>query len=68
MSIFSPPVCTVPRIELNDLMVGRFLYCRGLCHLGVRVYFSAIFSLKNPTRTVLDCNLCILQQESAIGS
>ena len=68
MSIFSPPVCTVPRIELNDLMVGTFLYCRGLYHSGFRVYLSAIFSLKNPTHTVLDCSLYILQQETAIGS
>ena len=68
MSIFSPPLCTVPRIKLNDLMVGTFLYCRGMYHSRFRVYLSAIFSLKNPTRIVLDCSLCILQQETAIGS
>ena len=68
MSIFSPPLCTVPQIELNDLMVGTFLYCRGLCHPGFRVYLFAIFSLQNSTHTVFDCTLCILQQETAIGS
>ena len=68
MSIFSPPLCTVPRIELNKLMVGTFLYCRGLCHSGFRVYLSAIFCLQNSTRQVFDCSLCILQQETAIGS
>ena len=68
MSILTPPLGTVPRIELNDLMVGTFLYCKGLCHSGFRVYLSTIFSLKNPTRTVLDCSLCILQQETTIAS
>ena len=68
MSIFSTPLCTVPRIELNDLMVGTFLDCRCLCHSGFKVYLSAIFSLQNSTRTVLDCSLCILQEETARGS
>ena len=68
MSIFSPPLCTVPRIELNELMVGIFLFCRGLCHSGFRVYLSAIFCLQNSTRPVFNCNLCILQQETAIDS
>ena len=68
MSIFSPSLCTVPRIELNELMVGTFLYCRGLCHSGFRVYLSAIFCLQNSTRLVFDRSLCILQQETAIGS
>ena len=68
MSIFSPPLCTVSPIELNDLMVGTFLYCRGLYLSGFRVYLFAIFSLKNSTRTILDCSLCILQQEIVIGS
>ena len=60
MSVFSPPLCTVARIELNELLVGTFLYCSGLCHTGFRVYLSAIFSSKNPTRTALDCSLGIL--------
>ena len=68
MSIFSPPFCSVSQIELNNLLVGTFLYCRGLCHSGFRVYLSAIFSLQNSTRTVFDCTLCILQQETPIGS
>ena len=29
MSIFSPPLGTVPRIELNDLMVGTFCIARA---------------------------------------
>ena len=68
MSIFSPLVCTVPRIELNDLMVGTFLYCKGFCHSRFRVYLSAIFSLQNSTHSLFDCSLCILQEETAIGS
>ena len=68
MSIFSPLLCTVPRIELNELMVGTFLYCTGLCHSRFRVYLSAIFCLQNSTCPVLDCSLCIRQQEIAIGS
>ena len=68
MSIFSPPLCTIPRIELNELMVGTFLYCRGLGHSGFRVYLSAIFCLQNSTCPVFDCSLCILQQETAIDS
>ena len=68
MSIFSPPLCTAPRIKLNELKVGTFLYCRDLCHSVFRVYLSAIFCLQNSTRTIFDCNLCILQQEIAIGS
>ena len=68
MSIFSPPLCIVPQIELNELMVGTFLYCEGLCHSGFRVYLSAIFCLQNSTRPVFDYSLCILQQETAIDS
>ena len=68
MSIFSPLVCTVPRIEVNDLMVGTFLYCKGFYHSRFRVYLSAIFPSQYSTRSLFDCSLCILQEETTIGS